>query len=252
MGGLPAHRRSPTAQTRNHRPQTRTEARPQTLRRKITAQQILPRHDPKSPQGMARAMDLRSRPRRTADQQPRRALATRCRHLSQAQPRQPVRRWRDAHRPAALRTHDLPPPTPLAVRLPHRSTQRQRPRPPSPAPELNSQRTERVLKSPDLQGFSNAPEWTRTTTENNLHKALNLARLPIPPRAPGAASIASPFLPRRSQTIETPCGAMRKRKLAQRPGHTVACIRPRAALLYEHMFVQSFRPATQGAVNPWI
>ncbi len=70
--------------------------------------------------------------------QPRRALATRRRHLPQAQPRQPVRRRRDAHRPAALRTHDLPPPTAIAVRLPHRSTQRQRPRPPSPAPELNS------------------------------------------------------------------------------------------------------------------
>jgi hypothetical protein len=32
-------------------------------------------------------------------------------------------------------------------------------------------------------GLLSAPEWTRTTTEKILHKALNLARLPIPPRA---------------------------------------------------------------------
>src|SRR6202035_3583861 len=30
-----------------------------------------------------------------------------------------------------------------------------------------------------------APEWTRTTTGKSPHKALNLARLPIPPRAQG-------------------------------------------------------------------
>src|ERR1700730_8628799 len=35
-----------------------------------------------------------------------------------------------------------------------------------------------------------APEWTRTTTEKSLHKALNLARLPIPPRAQRRASIS--------------------------------------------------------------
>jgi repressor LexA len=34
-----------------------------------------------------------------------------------------------------------------------------------------------------MRGFLHAPEWTRTTTEKSLHKALNLARLPIPPRA---------------------------------------------------------------------
>ena len=32
---------------------------------------------------------------------------------------------------------------------------------------------------------TNAPEWTRTTTGREAHKALNLARLPIPPRAQG-------------------------------------------------------------------
>lgn len=29
-------------------------------------------------------------------------------------------------------------------------------------------------KSPDFQGFSNALEWTRTTTDHTVHKALNL------------------------------------------------------------------------------
>jgi hypothetical protein len=38
-------------------------------------------------------------------------------------------------------------------------------------------------KSPDFQGFFYAPEWTRTTTDQAVHKALNLARLPIPPQA---------------------------------------------------------------------
>jgi hypothetical protein len=41
-------------------------------------------------------------------------------------------------------------------------------------------------KSPAVQGFSHALEWTRTTTGRKAHKALNLARLPIPPRAQSA------------------------------------------------------------------
>jgi hypothetical protein len=43
----------------------------------------------------------------------------------------------------------------------------------------------------DFRGFSSAPERTRTSTDLTVHKALNLARLPIPPQARGAASIAS-------------------------------------------------------------
>jgi hypothetical protein len=31
-------------------------------------------------------------------------------------------------------------------------------------------------KSPDFQGFSYAPEWTRTTTSRKAHKALNRIR----------------------------------------------------------------------------
>src|SRR6185312_5919797 len=38
-------------------------------------------------------------------------------------------------------------------------------------------------KRPWFQGLFHALEWTRTTTDHTVHKALNLARLPIPPRA---------------------------------------------------------------------
>ena len=41
-------------------------------------------------------------------------------------------------------------------------------------------------ESPAMQGFSHALEWTRTITGRKAHKALNLARLPIPPRAQSA------------------------------------------------------------------
>ena len=41
-----------------------------------------------------------------------------------------------------------------------------------------------------FRGFPSAPERTRTSTDHSVHKALNLARLPIPPQAPGRASIA--------------------------------------------------------------
>ena len=37
----------------------------------------------------------------------------------------------------------------------------------------------------DFRGFSSAPERTRTSTDHTVHKALNLARLPIPPQALG-------------------------------------------------------------------
>ena len=45
-------------------------------------------------------------------------------------------------------------------------------------------------ESPAMQGFRSAPERTRTSTDPTVHKALNLARLPIPPQALEAASIA--------------------------------------------------------------
>jgi hypothetical protein len=64
--------------------------------------------------------------------------------------------------PPGAPRHRPPPPQ----RTPHPSIRRHRVISPRP--------TERLPESPDLQGFPYAPEWTRTTTENNLHKALNL------------------------------------------------------------------------------
>ncbi len=52
-------------------------------------------------------------------------------------------------------------------------------------------------KSPVTRGLFDAPERTRTSTDQSVHKALNLARLPIPPQAREAASIA-PGRPRAS------------------------------------------------------
>ena len=43
------------------------------------------------------------------------------------------------------------------------------------------------MKNPDERGFPSAPERTRTSTDHSVHKALNLARLPIPPQARGRA-----------------------------------------------------------------
>jgi hypothetical protein len=38
------------------------------------------------------------------------------------------------------------------------------------------------VKAPDLRGLSHAAEWSRTITGVSTHKALNLARLPVPPQ----------------------------------------------------------------------
>jgi hypothetical protein len=46
------------------------------------------------------------------------------------------------------------------------------------------------VRHPPVRGFPSAPERTRTSTDHKVHKALNLARLPIPPQALEAASIA--------------------------------------------------------------
>src|SRR6202012_3842727 len=40
-------------------------------------------------------------------------------------------------------------------------------------------------KAPQCGAFHSAPERTRTSTDHSVHKALNLARLPIPPQARG-------------------------------------------------------------------
>src|SRR3954464_3770396 len=43
-------------------------------------------------------------------------------------------------------------------------------------------------EKPHLRGFPSAPRETRTPTGHTAHKALNLARLPIPPQAQAGAN----------------------------------------------------------------
>jgi hypothetical protein len=57
-----------------------------------------------------------------------------------------------------------------------------------PCPEASSSSAAAGVeneKSPQMRGFPSAPERTRTSTDHSVHKALNLARLPIPPQARG-------------------------------------------------------------------
>lgn len=105
---------------------------------------------------------------------------------------------------------------------------------------------------PIVCSYFYAPEWTRTTTENNLHKALNLARLPIPPRAQRGASIASSALGWCSERAAS--GARRLVPTTAVPAIDWAapCVRPRTELKCEHMFVPPLHPALQGAKPPWI
>jgi hypothetical protein len=82
--------------------------------------------------------------------------------------------------------------------------------------------------------MTNAPEWTRTTTGKSPHKALNLARLPIPPRAQGGEY--------------SPADVGRRR-----PSEALAaCIRPHPSLLYEHMFDKRSNPPGRGGTQTWI
>jgi hypothetical protein len=78
-----------------------------------------------------------------------------------------------------------------------------------------------------------APEWTRTTTDREVHKALNLARLPIPPRAQGG---------------EYSLGMTS----ASRPMALQPCIRPRPSLQCEHMFVAAHSQPERGGIQAWI
>jgi hypothetical protein len=85
-----------------------------------------------------------------------------------------------------------------------------------------------------MQRSLHALEWTRTTTGRKAHKALNLARLPIPPRAQRREY--SPAVPALSGRIPgVPC-----------------CIRPRSTLQCEHMFVTRANPPGQGGNQTWI
>ena len=89
-------------------------------------------------QALAGALDLHPHRRRRADQQPRRTRPPRRRHLPQTLPRQPIRTRRAHHRTTALRLDHLPPPTALALRLPHRRPHRQHPRRPHPPTRLTT------------------------------------------------------------------------------------------------------------------
>src|ERR1700694_4095309 len=81
-------------------------------------------------------------------------------------------------------------------------------------------------KSPAVRGFPSAPERTRTSTDHKVHKALNLARLPIPPQALGAASIASALARgrRRSSLLRAKSGGLGWCWAC------VCCVRPGCAL----------------------
>jgi hypothetical protein len=85
------------------------------------------------------------------------------------------------------------------------------------------------MKSPGVRGFYSAPERTRTSTDHTVHKALNLARLPIPPQAPGAASIALPRAPKVSSS-EASC------RLAQCLGRAMVVSVLAARYIAEHTF----------------
>ena len=56
-------------------------------------------------------------------------------------------------------------------------------------PEAHAAATGARNRKAPLSGAPSAPERTRTSTDPTVHKALNLARLPIPPQALEAASI---------------------------------------------------------------
>ncbi len=88
-------------------------------------------------QDLARALDVRHRRRRRADQQRRRTITPRTSHPPQTLPRHPQPRRRTLHRTRTLRLGHLPPTETLALRLPHRPAHRPRPRRPAPHPHLN-------------------------------------------------------------------------------------------------------------------
>jgi hypothetical protein len=49
-------------------------------------------------------------------------------------------------------------------------------------PRRQVRRSSKMQKTPDFRGLSDAAEWSRTITGVSTHKALNLARLPVPPQ----------------------------------------------------------------------
>jgi hypothetical protein len=78
--------------------------------------------------------------------------------------------------------------------------------------------------------FPNAPKRTRTSTGLEAHKALNLARLPIPP----PAQVVARRKPRGAPSIARLASVLR------------------AVYLPEHMFAAPLRALVRGAIHPWI
>jgi Transposase IS66 family len=89
------------------------------------------------PQDLAGALDLRHRRWRRTDQQPRRARAPRTRDPPKTLARNPHQQRRAIRRTRPLRRSDLPPATPLPVRVPHRTDHRPHARRPAPRTHLS-------------------------------------------------------------------------------------------------------------------
>ena len=111
-------------------------------------------------------------------------------------------------------------------------------------PEASEQK-----ESPAMQGFRDAPERTRTSTDHSVHKALNLARLPIPPQALEAASIA----PHRSLQgfSGVDDGGRDASAWLRTSGSIESVLEPRYS--FEHMFdcLRIGAPNEQGADRWW-
>ena len=100
---------------------------------------VPPRLRQQPPQDLARALDVRRRRRRPANEQRGRTITPRTRHPPQALPRHPQPRRRTLHRTRPLRLGHLPPPTPLPLHLPHPATHRPSTRRPTPHAHLNQE-----------------------------------------------------------------------------------------------------------------
>jgi hypothetical protein len=84
-------------------------------------------------QGLARIVDVRDRPRRRADQQPRRTRTAQPGHPPQTLPRHRIPRRRTLRPTRTLDRRDLPPTTTITGRIPRRPAHSAQPRRPAPS-----------------------------------------------------------------------------------------------------------------------
>ena len=126
-------------------------------RRRLAQEQTHPLAPPvreQPAQGLARALDLRHRRGRRADQQPRRTRAPRPGHPPKTLPRHQQHGRRTFRRTRPVGRRDLPLATPLTVRLPPRTTRRPQPRRPLPRAHLSQgPGTERLPNPLGFQEF---------------------------------------------------------------------------------------------------